>query len=62
MYKEIPFWNDGNWETSVFNSKEEFRDFVLRLFKEPGKYEFNETSFLFKEQAALFDKNGFLCP
>jgi len=57
----IPTWNNGVWETTSFESKEEFRDFLLSLFKEPGKYEFNETSLIFNEQARIFNKQKFYC-
>ena len=33
---------------------------LLSIFKEPGKYEFDDTSRLFNEQAKLFNKNGLL--
>ena len=35
--------------------------FVLDLFKEPGLYEFDKTSFLFNEQATVFNKLGYYC-
>lgn len=55
---EIPTWDNGVWTTTTFNEIEDFRDFVQSLFKEPGKYEFDETSFLFNEQARTFKKLG----
>lgn len=54
----IPVWNNGVWEEREFASRRDFIDFLLPLFKEPGKYEFDETSFVFNEQARLFKKNG----
>jgi hypothetical protein len=54
----IPVWNEGVWEERSFTTREEFIDFLLPLFKEPGQYEFDETSFIFNEQARLFKKNG----
>ena len=54
----IPVWNGGIWEERTFSSRKEFIDFLLPLFKEPGHYEFDETSFVFNEQARLFKKNG----
>lgn len=59
-YKEILTY-DGNWSTTQFSSKEEFKDFVLSIFKEPGLYEFDETSFLFNEKAKDFNNQGFYC-
>lgn len=58
-YIKIPTWNKGVWEYTEFNSREDYRDFVLGLFKEPGKYEFNETSYLFTEQAIKFRDQGY---
>jgi len=54
----IPVWNEGVWEERSFTTREEFIDFLLPLFKEPGQYEFDETAFVFNEQARLFKKNG----
>lgn len=56
--ESIPVWNEGVWEERSFASREEFIEFLLPLFKEPGQYEFDETSFVFNEQARLFKKNG----
>jgi len=60
-YLEIPTYEDGTWSETVFYTREEFKAFVLSIFKEPGKYEFNDTSLLFNEQARYFQKNGFYC-
>ena len=57
----IPTWKDGVWETTSFENKEEFREFLVSLFKEPGKYEFNETSLIFNEQARIFNQQKFYC-
>jgi hypothetical protein len=38
---EVPTYKDGAWTTTVFNTREEFRDFLVPLFKEPGKYHFD---------------------
>lgn len=50
MYREndypitVPTNNNGIWvEDTVFNTQLEFKEFLLGLFKEPGKYEFDET-------------------
>jgi len=47
IYQDIPTWNNGTWELTSFNSRQEFADDVKSIFKEPGLYEFDETSFLF---------------
>lgn len=58
-YISIPTWNNGVWEYTEFETKDLYKNFVFTLFKEPGKYEFNETSLLFTEQATKFRQNGF---
>lgn len=61
FYTDVPTWDNGTWTTTTFSTREEFKDFVHDLFKEPGKYDFNETSFLFNEQAQKFNNNKFYC-
>ena len=61
FYTDIPTWDNGTWTTTTFSTREEFRDFVYGLFKEPGEYKFDETSFLFNEQAQKFNNNKFYC-
>jgi hypothetical protein len=56
---EIPTWDNGAWTISTFSSKEEWREYVLTLFKEPGQYNFNETALLFNKEATVFNKLGF---
>jgi len=56
---EIPTWDNGVWTTTEFSSKEEWRSYLLTLFKEPGQYNFNETSLLFNKEATTFNKLGF---
>ena len=58
---EIPTWENGSWTTTSFETRDEFREFVHSCFKEPGKYEFDEISLLFNEQARNFNKNGLYC-
>lgn len=59
MSRVIPTYDNG-WTTTTF-TEEEFTEFLLSIFKEPGKYEFDETSFLFNEQARFFEKYNFYC-
>ena len=61
MFKEIPTYVNGSWSVTTFDTREEFRDFLLSIFKEPGKYEFNETSKIFNEEGRKFQKQGFYC-
>ena len=61
MYKNIPTYRNGNWQTTEFGGMSEFAFFVLSLFKEPGQYEFDETAYVFNEQARVFNDQGFYC-
>lgn len=62
MYIEIPTWEAGIWSITSFQTMEDYRDFVLSLFKEPGKYGFDTTSYAFNEQANKFRQDGIYCP
>jgi hypothetical protein len=60
----IPTYDNGIWTSTVFNSREEYRDFVISIFKEAGPdegYSFDETSFLFNSEGRNFQKNGYYC-
>ena len=61
VYKEVATWENGVWSTTSFNILEDFRDFLVPLLKEPGKYNFDETSFLFNEQARIYNRDKFYC-
>ena len=61
MHKVIPTYENGQWTSTEFNSQQEVIDFLLGIFKEPGQYEYDETAFLFNEQATNFNSNGFYC-
>lgn len=60
-YISVPTYENGSWSLTDFQSREEYRDFILTLFKEPGLYEFDQTSYLFNEQARIFQNQGFYC-
>lgn len=62
FYTDIPTYDNGNWTTTTFETREDFRDFVLSIFKEPGQYQFNDTtSKVFNQEAINFKTNGFYC-
>ena len=61
IYKSIPTYRNGVWDVTDFSTREEFRDFVSALFKEPGQYEFDETSLIFNAEARKFQKQGYYC-
>lgn len=60
-YIKIPTWDKGVWSYTVFHTKEEYRDYLLSLFKEPGKYEFDETVQQFNACARQFQKTKLYC-
>lgn len=60
-YIKIPTWNKGVWEYTEFDTRDEYKAFVLSLFKEPGKYEFNETSLFFNAEAQKFREQNYYC-
>ena len=60
VFMKIPTWKDGQWiERTIFQTREAFISFVLSCFKVPGHYEFDETAYVFNEQARNFISNGF---
>jgi hypothetical protein len=60
-YIQIPTWENNQWTTTSFETRDDFKVFVLSLFKEPGKYEFDETSHQFNNEARRFRANGYYC-
>jgi len=61
-YKDIPFYNVDHWETKSFDSQNDFKEFCLSIFKEPGQYNFNETtSLIFNEQGRRFNEQDYYC-
>jgi hypothetical protein len=40
---EVPTYNNGLWTITEFQTREQFRDFLLSIFKEPGEYNFDES-------------------
>jgi hypothetical protein len=61
FYTDIPTWDNGTWTSTSFSSRTEFRDFVLSIFKEPGKYNFDETAFVFNAEARKYNDQKFYC-
>lgn len=56
LYTNIPFYENDNWSKISFDTQEDFYLYLFPLFKEPGKYNFDETSFLFNSEAQKFRK------
>ena len=61
FYTDIPTWDNGTWTTTSFDTRTEFRDFVLSVFKEPGKYNFDETALVFNAEARKYNEQKFYC-
>ena len=63
MYLEVPTYDavTKEWTTTVFDTKEEYVKFLWSVFKEPGKYEFDETSLIFNKEARAFNKTKVFC-
>lgn len=58
LYRNIPTREaDGTWGYTRFPTDDDFRQFVKGLFKEPGKYDFDETSSAFNQHARHFMKH-----
>jgi hypothetical protein len=57
----VPTYENSSWTLTSFNTREEFRDFLLPLFKEPGEYEFDENSLVFNAEGRKFQKQGYYC-
>lgn len=57
----IPVWEKGNWTTTGFKCRDDFKKFLIPLFKEPGLYEFDDASFLFNEQGNIWNKDKIYC-
>tara|TARA_B110000196_G_C21152896_1_gene670996 strand:+ start:2803 stop:4992 length:2190 start_codon:yes stop_codon:yes gene_type:complete len=61
MYKSVPTYKDGEWSDTIFQTEEEYTEYLLSILKEPGEYNFDHTSELFNEQARNFNKQGYFC-
>jgi hypothetical protein len=61
MYKSIPTYESGNWTDTIFQTEQEFIDFLLSIFKIPGEYNFDKTSFVFNKEATRFNDQGYYC-
>jgi hypothetical protein len=61
MSRVIPTYDNGSWTTTSFDDEMVFHEFVFDIFKEPGQYEFDETSLIFNEEARRFNEEGLYC-
>ena len=60
-FMTVPTWKDNQWTTTEFDTRESFRDFLLTIFKEPGRYQFDEISEKFVEESTRFNRDGVYC-
>jgi hypothetical protein len=64
-YKTIPTYDNGNWTTTVFYTREGYRDFVRSVFIDAGPdegYKFTVSiSKQFNNEARRFQKLGYYC-
>ncbi len=59
---KIPSWSPSkNWYYTKFNTKDEFKDFVKSLFKEPGLYPMDETTEQWNIHARHFNQHKLFC-
>jgi hypothetical protein len=61
VFISVPTYQNGTWSNTDFETRQDFLDFVLSIFKEPGLYNFNELAFEFNAEARRFNKDGFYC-
>lgn len=63
MYREIPTYDHNlkEWSYTSFETQDELADYVQSIFKEPGKYEFDECSLMFNAEARKFNKHRIYC-
>lgn len=61
MFIEVPTYESGSWTTTGFETREDFRDFLVSIFKEPGLYNFNKVAFEFNAEARRFNADGVYC-
>jgi len=61
IYQDIPCWDNGTWTTVSFDSRDAFSRSIAEIFSEPGKYEFDETSYLFNQEAVKFRDQNVYC-
>lgn len=62
-YKVVPTFdiNTRLWTETEFETRDDFRNYILTLFKEPGQYEFDRTSLLFNAEARKFHADRHFC-
>src|SRR5690349_8960047 len=59
-FQNIPTYNaqSDTWSHISFSSQADFAEYLDSLFKEPGQYEFDESTLKWNEHARRFDDEG----
>ena len=58
MFISVPTYKNGVWSETEFQTREDFAYFITTIFKEPGKYGFDEVALEFNAEAKRFNKDG----
>lgn len=61
MFIEVPTYENGKWTVTSFSTRDDFKHFLESIFKEPGQYNFDETTRIFNAEGRKFQKQGFYC-
>jgi hypothetical protein len=62
IYQDIPTWDNGKWTNTSFESRDAFAEYLYGIFKEPGKYQFDDVSTeLFTAESRRFKTDGVYC-
>jgi hypothetical protein len=62
IYQDIPTYDNGQWTTTSFDSREDFSNFIFGVFKLPGEYGFNDTTNkIFISESDKFRSDGVYC-
>jgi hypothetical protein len=62
IYTNIPTWDNGTWTTTSFDSRKDFGDYIKSIFREPGEYEFDEsTNTVFNSESTKFNRDKVYC-
>lgn len=58
---DVPTWENGKWSRTTFTTREDFILFLLPLFKEPGKYDFDETTLEWNSEGRKYNEKSYYC-
>lgn len=61
LFTDMPVYENGVWSEMSFETQEDFYLYLFDLFKEPGRYEFDETALLFNAEAVKFRDKKYYC-